>query len=77
MSKVKCRMAALKTNGQVQCRLLLENACTKSSMLCATWQDTDISRNGLDHAIIWKEAAEENKKVWIPVWIIASSIFIS
>jgi len=30
-----------------------------------------------NHAIIWKEAAEENKKVWIPVRIIASSIFIS
>lgn len=72
MSKVKCKVEDVKTSGQVQ---NIISACMQQKL--RNVRDTGISRNGPGHAIIWKEAAEENNKVWIPVWIIASSIFIS
>lgn len=76
MSYVKGGMVGLKNNGQVWCRVVRERMHRK---LCCVRGGGVQALVGMDwsHAIIRKEAAEENKKVWIPVWIIASSIFIS
>lgn len=62
-------------NGQVQCKVVRK--CMHQKLHCVQHGriQTLVEMNW-SHAIIWKEAAE-NKKVWIPVWIIASSIFIS
>jgi len=69
-------MVGLKNNGQVQSKVVRK--CMHQKIFCV--QDGRIQtlvEMDWNHAIIWKEAAEENKKVWIPVRIIASSIFIS